>query len=45
MHGHGTGDLLDEIVSHIKDIEVEEEEETDSINVAIIGRPNAGRAR
>ncbi|MFR8784631.1 ribosome biogenesis GTPase Der [uncultured Slackia sp.] len=44
VHGHGTGDLLDEIVSHIKDIEVEEEEETDSINVAIIGRPNAGKS-
>ena len=29
VHGHGTGDLLDEIVSHIKDIEVEEEEEVD----------------
>ena len=44
VHGHGTGDLLDEIVSHIKDIEVEEEEEVDSINVAIIGRPNAGKS-
>ncbi len=44
VHGHGTGDLLDEIVSHIKDIEVGEEEEVDSINVAIIGRPNAGKS-
>lgn len=44
VHGHGTGDLLDEIVDHIKDIEVEEEEEADSINVAIIGRPNAGKS-
>lgn len=44
VHGHGTGDLLDEIVSHIKNIEVEEEEEVDSINVAIIGRPNAGKS-
>ncbi len=44
VHGHGTCDLLDEIVSHIKDIEVEEEEETDSNNVAIIGRPNAGKS-
>ena len=44
VHGHGTGDLLDEIVSHIKDIEGEEEEEVDSINVAIIGRPNAGKS-
>ena len=44
VHGHGTGDLLDEIVSHIKDIEVEEEEEVDSINVAIIGRPIGGKS-
>lgn len=44
IHGHGTGDLLDEIVEHIKDVEVEEEEEADSINVAIIGRPNAGKS-
>lgn len=44
VHGHETGDLLDEIVSHIKDIEVGEEEEVDSINVAIIGRPNAGKS-
>lgn len=44
VHGHGTGDLLDEIVEHIKDVEVEEEEEADSINVAIIGRPNAGKS-
>ena len=44
IHGHGTGDLLDEVVGHIKDIPVEEEEDVDSINIAIIGRPNAGKS-
>ena len=44
VHGHGTGDLLDAVVDHIKDIPVEEEEEVDSVNIAIIGRPNAGKS-
>lgn len=44
IHGHGTGDLLDEVVGYIKDIPVEEEEEVDSVNIAIIGRPNAGKS-
>ncbi|MDO5043271.1 MAG: ribosome biogenesis GTPase Der [Slackia sp.] len=44
IHGHGTGDLLDEVVGYIKDIPVEEEEKVDSINIAIIGRPNAGKS-
>lgn len=44
IHGHGTGDLLDEVVGYIKDIPVEEEERVDSINIAIIGRPNAGKS-
>ncbi|WP_303250337.1 ribosome biogenesis GTPase Der [uncultured Slackia sp.] len=44
IHGHGTGDLLDEVVGYIKGIPVEEEEDVDSINIAIIGRPNAGKS-
>lgn len=44
IHGHGTGDLLDEVVGYIEDIPVEEEEKVDSINIAIIGRPNAGKS-
>ena len=44
VHGHGTGDLLDEVVGYIKDIPAEEEEKADSINIAIIGRPNAGKS-
>ncbi len=45
-HGHGTGDLLDAIVEALRQIEIpEDEDERDqSINVAIIGRPNAGKS-
>ncbi len=42
LHGHGTGDLLDEVVSTLP--ETEPEPEIDAINVAIIGRPNAGKS-
>ena len=43
VHGHGTGDLLDELVKLLPRIVVEEEK-IDAINVAIIGRPNAGKS-
>ena len=41
-HGHGTGDLLDEIVAVLPDCEPELE--SHAIDVAIIGRPNAGKS-
>lgn len=41
-HGHGTGDLLDEIVRVLPETEPELDE--DAIDVAIIGRPNAGKS-
>ncbi len=41
-HGHGTGDLLDEIVEALPPFEPYVE--TDSIDIAIIGRPNAGKS-
>ena len=46
MHGNGTGDLLDELVEELKRLPEQEVEEdpVDSINVAIIGRPNAGKS-
>ena len=43
VHGHGTGDLLDEVVGHIPVEEFSDEEE-DIINVAVIGKPNAGKS-
>ncbi len=42
-HGNGTGDLLDAVVEHIKGVGTEESK-NNSINVAIIGRPNAGKS-
>lgn len=42
-HGHGTGDLLDAVIENINKSELEAEEE-DYINVAIIGKPNAGKS-
>lgn len=43
LHGTGTGDLLDVIVSLFPEDKVEKDE-LDSVNVAIIGRPNAGKS-
>ncbi len=42
VHGHGTGDLLDEIVRVLPPSEPEEA--ADEIRVAIVGRPNAGKS-
>ncbi len=43
IHGTGTGDLLDAIVEHFP-TPVEDEEVDDSIKVAIVGKPNAGKS-
>ena len=43
IHGHGTGDLLDECLKSFPDPE-EDEEEEDFIKVAIIGKPNVGKS-
>ena len=44
-HGHGTGDLLDEVVGKLRELDVPQEPDDEpSINVAIIGRPNAGKS-
>ena len=43
VHGHGTGDLLDECLKYFPE-EEEEEEEDDVIQVAIIGKPNVGKS-
>ena len=43
VHGTGTGDLLDRILE-LSDAEDEEEESDDSIKVAVIGKPNAGKS-
>ena len=43
VHGHGTGDLLDECLKHFPPAE-EEDEEDDCIKVAVIGKPNVGKS-
>ncbi len=43
VHGTGTGDVLDEVISYFPE-EVEEEEDDDVIRVAVIGKPNAGKS-
>ncbi|MBQ9978011.1 MAG: ribosome biogenesis GTPase Der [Clostridia bacterium] len=43
VHGHGTGDLLDEVFKYLPK-EEEAEEDEDVINVAVIGKPNAGKS-
>ncbi len=43
VHGHGTGDLLDEAVKYFPESE-EEEEDDEIISVAIIGKPNVGKS-
>ena len=43
-HGHGTGDLLDDVVAAFPPETDEPEEEDDALNVAIIGRPNVGKS-
>ena len=42
-HGHGTGDLLDAIFEYLP-APSDNEDEEDVINVAIIGKPNAGKS-
>ena len=42
VHGHGTGDLLDAAYEFLPDID--ESEDEDVINVAVIGKPNAGKS-
>jgi GTP-binding protein len=43
VHGHGTGDLLDECLRYFPE-EDGEETEDDFIKVAVIGKPNVGKS-
>jgi len=43
LHGHGSGDLLDAIVEALPPADAGEPDD-DSIGVAIIGKPNAGKS-
>jgi GTP-binding protein len=43
IHGHGTGDMLDWVLENIPE-EDEDDEESDIIKVAIVGKPNVGKS-
>lgn len=44
VHGHGTGDLLDEVIKFFPEQEEEEVDDEEVINVAVIGKPNVGKS-
>ena len=44
VHGHGTGDLLDEIIKYFPEQTEDDEDDEEIINVAVIGKPNAGKS-
>jgi len=44
IHGTGTGDLLDAVIEALPEIPDQGEEDDDLINVAVIGKPNAGKS-
>ena len=43
VHGHGTGDLLDAVLALLP-AEAGEEEDDDTVHVAVIGKPNVGKS-
>ena len=43
VHGHGTGDLLDWVLENIPE-DSGEDEDSDVIKVAIVGKPNVGKS-
>ena len=45
MHGHGTGDLLDDVVARLEEVgETRKSIGDEAIRVAILGRPNVGKS-
>ncbi|WP_294479596.1 ribosome biogenesis GTPase Der [uncultured Ruminococcus sp.] len=43
VHGHGTGDMLDEVLKYLPDV-TEEEDDEETVKVAVIGKPNVGKS-
>ncbi len=44
LTGRGSGDLLDAVVEHFPEEEVESEDEAQQLRIALIGRPNVGKS-
>ena len=43
VHGHGTGDLLDAVISYLPECD-EETDDDNVVSVAVIGKPNVGKS-
>lgn len=43
VHGRGTGDLLDQVLSYLPQ-DTEEDADSETIKVAVIGKPNVGKS-
>ena len=43
VHGHGTGDVLDACLEHFP-AETDQDDATDAVRVAVIGKPNVGKS-
>lgn len=44
VHGHGTGDLLDEVIKYLPNENTNDDENDEIIHVAVIGKPNVGKS-
>ena len=44
IHGTGTGDVLDAVISVLPEIDQQGDDDDDAISVAVIGKPNAGKS-
>ena len=44
VHGHGTGDLVGEVIKDLPDDNNNDDEDSEIINVAVIGKPNVGKS-
>ena len=43
VHGHGTGDMLDEVLKYLPEV-TEDEGDEEAVKVAVIGKPNVGKS-
>lgn len=44
LHGTGTGDLLDALVAELAATQEEQPEDDETVKIAIVGKPNAGKS-
>lgn len=44
VHGHGSGDMLDEVIKYLPENDDTEDEDDEIISVAVIGKPNVGKS-